>query len=198
MQANEPAIAYNKRKYSIDEYLELENASAEKSEYYKGEIFAMAGAGGQHNIITSNLLTNLGYKLKGKSCKPFGSDLRIHIEKNTLFTYPDISIICGEMKSLNNDDLNFLNPSIVLDVLSSSTKTYDGGSKFKLFRDIPTLKEYILVDSEAIGIEAFHINGHNLWELHEFNNIDETLYLPTIQVSLPLREIYEGTELLAL
>ena len=96
MELREPAKAYGKQHFSIEEYLEIENAATEKHEYYKGEIFAMSGAKLAHNIIWKNFFGSLAIKLKGKYCQPFGSDLRIHIESNTLFTYPDISIICGD------------------------------------------------------------------------------------------------------
>jgi len=194
MEVNEPAVAYKKQHYSIEEYLEMENAATEKHEYYNGEIFAMSGAKLEHNIVTSNLHGVLVQKLKGKPCRPFGSDLRIHIEKNTLFTYPDLSIICGEPESLNNDKMNFLNPSIIIEVASPATKDYDRGAKFKLYRDIPTLKEYILIDPLSVSIEAFSINGQGNWELKDYNNIDQNLEFSSIQISVELREIYEGTE----
>ena len=162
MDVKEPLPAYSKDRYTIEEYLEMENAAAEKHEYYKGEIFAMSGAKLTHNMIVTNIFGNLYSKLKGKPCRPFGSDMRIHIPANTLFTYPDISVMCGEIESRDNDDMNFLNPTVIIEVLSPSTKNYDRGEKFRLYRDIPSLKEYILVDSESISIEAFHINssGH--------------------------------------
>ncbi len=135
MEAKEPAVAYSKERTSIEEYLEMENASDEKHEYYKGEIFAMSGAKVPHNKIAGNLFIAIGQRLKGKKCKPYNSDQRIHIQSNTLFTYPDISIICGEVITLNNDDYNVLNPSVIIEVLSKSTKNYDRGEKFKLYRD---------------------------------------------------------------
>ncbi len=195
MEVNEPAVAYGKRKYSIEEYLELENVATEKHEYYQGEIFAMSGAKMAHNLRARNLLVSLTLKLRGKPCQPFGSDLRIHIEKNTLFTYPDISVICGEPMSLNNDGLNFLNPIIIFEVLSPSTRKYDREEKFKLYQDIPTLEEYILVEPEAILIEAWQINSQGIWEIKEYNDINETLELPSVAVSLELKDIYEGTQL---
>ena len=154
-ELREPAVAYGKYKYSIEEYLQMEEASDEKHEYYQGEIFAMAGAKVPHNMISVNLIKLLGQKLKGKSCEPFNSDQRIYIPQNSLFTYPDISIICGEIVTLNNDDWNIINPVVIIEVLSKATKNYDRGDKFKLYRDIVTLKEYILIDSETISIEAF-------------------------------------------
>jgi Uma2 family endonuclease len=137
----------------------------------------------------------LGQKLKGKSCKPFNSDQRIHIPENTLFTYPDISIVCGEIITKDNDDWNILNPSVIIEVLSQSTKSYDRGEKFRLYRSILTLKEYILVDSDSISIEAFRINAGGHWELEEYKTINEIVFLDTIQLSIPVAEIYEGTRL---
>ncbi len=195
MIINEPAIAYGKGKYSIEEYLELENAATEKHEYYRGEIFAMSGNKSQHNIVVRNLLTNLTNWLDGKPCQPFGSDARVHVEKNTLFTYPDVSVFCGGLESLNNDDFNFLNPTIIFEVLSDSTRDYNRNAKFKLYRDIPTLKEYVLVEPETISIEAFRINDSGFWELREYEDMQQSIKLRTIGVTLALKEIYKNTKL---
>lgn len=195
MEVHEPAVAYGKEKMSIEEYLEMENAAVEKSEYYKGEIFAMSGAKVPHNIIAGNLFIGLGLKLKGKKCKPFNSDQRIHIPSNTLFTYPDISIICGEIITLNNDDYNVLNPTVIIEVLSRSTKNYDRGEKFKLYRDIHTLKEYILVDSQSIHIEIFRLNENGHWELQEYNLLSDVIIIKAIDETVSLSEIYDGVRI---
>ncbi len=91
--------------------------------------------------------------------------------------------------------MNILNPSILIEVLSPSTKNYDRGDKFKLYRDIPTLKEYVLISSEDVGIECFRINQQGHWELEEYKTIDEVLEIPILQLSLPISEIYDGTRL---
>jgi Uma2 family endonuclease len=140
-------------------------------------------------------LISLGIKFKGKSCQPFGNDFRIHIPSSTLFTYPDISIFFSKVETLNNDEVDALNPSVLVEVLSPSTKTYDRGDKFKLNRDISSLKEYVLIDSESISIGAFSINKEGLWQLKEYKNLDEVLSLKSIGVSLTLTEIYEGAKL---
>ena len=195
MEVHEPAVAYGKQKISIEEYLEMENEAMEKHEYYQGEIFAMSGAKVPHNTVTKNLSGILFGKLKGKKCQPYGSDQRIHIPSNTLFTYPDISIICGEIITLNNDEYNVLNPSVIIEVLSKSTKNYDRGEKFKLYRDIPTLKEYVLVDSETIHIEVFRLNENNHWELEEYNSAENFLFIKVIDEKIDLSEIYEGVKI---
>lgn len=193
MEVREPLLAYGKKIFTIEEYLELERAAIEKHEYYQGEIFAMSGALLPHIIITGNTFSFLHQKLKGKSCRPFNSDMRTHVEKNTLFTYPDITVVCGEVNTLNSDNFNLINPTIIIEILSKSTKSYDRGDKFKLYRDVPTLKEYILINSEAIGVEAFRLNEKSHWELEEYKEIEDILQIPTLQLSIPLAEVYDDT-----
>ncbi len=173
----------------------MEKEALEKHEFFKGEIFAMAGAGARHNVIFSNLFTDIGMRLKGKPCKPYGSDMRIHVAKNTLFTYPDISIICGEIIPSELDEDTATLPTVLIEILSPSTKDYDRGGKFILYRDIPTLKEYIMVDSQAIFIEAYRVNERGHWELEEYRSVENILTILSVDVSMPLKEIYEGTKL---
>jgi Uma2 family endonuclease len=194
MEVREPDIAYARKKYTPEEYLALEDAAVEKHEYYQGEIFAMSGAKHDHNRMAKNILGALLTRLKGKPCEPYTSDSRIHIEKNTLFTYPDLSVICGGPLYLNGDELNLLNPTVIFEILSPSTKSYDRGEKFSLYRDIPTLKEYILADPDKILIEAFYINDRGYWALQEYRNITETLLLKSIKVAIKMSDIYEGTK----
>lgn len=193
----EPAPAYHKALYKIAEYLEMEREAEIKHEFYKGEIFAMAGAGATHNIITKNMLGELYATLKGKPCQPYGSDMRIHIPQNTLFTYPDISIICGDIKTSPEDENNdtAIEPIVLVEVLSPSTKSYDRGEKFKLYRDIPSLQEYILIDTESINIEIFSINATGHWELEEYKTLGGALKIKAINASISIADIYDGTKL---
>jgi Uma2 family endonuclease len=195
MDVNDPQIAYKKAKYSIEEYLAMEKESIEKHEYFQGEIFDRAGAGPRHNVIFKDLFIHLGNKLMGGPCQPYGSDMRIHITKNTLFTYPDISIICGDVVPSPFDEDTATDPVVLIEILSRSTKNYDRGDKFKLYRDIPTLKEYILVDSESINVEAFRLNKQEHWELEEYMSMSDILSIPTVNVAVPLEEIYLNAKL---
>jgi Uma2 family endonuclease len=196
MEVREPALAYRKQKYTIEEYLEMEELATEKHEYYQGEIFAMSGAKHQHNVVKKNIYSSLLSKLKGKPCQPWDSDSRVHIQKNTLFTYPDISVVCGDPEFLNNDEWNLLNPTVIIEILSPSTKNYDRGDKFNLYRDIPSLKEYILVEPEKISIEAFYINQNGQWELREYKNLNDILEIKAIQFAMPLMDVYEGSKII--
>ncbi|MDQ6844764.1 MAG: Uma2 family endonuclease [Bacteroidota bacterium] len=195
MEVKEPAHAYQKKSYSTEEYLEMENAATEKHEYYKGEIFAMSGAGARHNIISINIIVSLGNSLKGKSCQPYGSDMRIHIPENTLFTYPDISVICGDITTPKEDKNTATNPTAIIEILSPSTRDYDRGGKFMLYRAIPTLKEYILVEAESIHIEHFSINKEGLWQLKEYSRLDDQLILESLDVKLLLKDVYDRCKL---
>lgn len=195
MKVREPVVAYGKKKLSIEEYLEFERSSAEKHEYFQGEVFVMSGAGTRHNIIFSNLFTAIGIHLKGKPCRPYGSDMRVHIPENTLFTYPDISIFCGDLIILDSKEDTVIGPTIIIEILSPSTKNYDRGDKFKLYRAVPSLKEYILVDSQAINIEVFRINSTGHWELEEYKLLTEQLHFPSLELSVSLSDVYEGTKL---
>ncbi len=195
MEVKESDHAYQKKYYSIHEYLEMENEATEKHEYYKGEIFAMSGAGNRHNIISVNMIVSLGNSLKGKPCQPYGSDMRIHIPENTLFTYPDISIICGEIMTSKEDENTSTNPIVIIEILSPSTRNYDRGVKFMLYRAIPTLKEYVLVEAESIHVEQFGINKDGLWQLKEYSNKTDQLILESISVTLLLADVYDRCKL---
>ncbi|MDQ6901732.1 MAG: Uma2 family endonuclease [Bacteroidota bacterium] len=195
MEVKEPSPAYSKKFYSIAEYVQMENEAIEKHEYYQGEIFAMSGAGSRHNIISINIIISLGVSLKGKSCQPFGSDMRIHIPQNTLFTYPDISIICGDIINADEDENTAINPTVIFEILSPSTRNYDRGMKFMLYRAIPTLKEYILVEAESIHVEQFAINKEGLWQLKEFSNQQDQLTLESLDVKLLLKDMYDRCKL---
>ena len=125
MILHEPAVAYHKQKMTIEEYLAFENASSEKHEYYRGEVFAMSGGKINHNRIAGNTFSGINQFLIGKSCTPYNSDQRVYVEKNSLFTYPDISIFCNGINTWNNDQMNTLNPSVIIEVLSPGTKDYN-------------------------------------------------------------------------
>jgi Uma2 family endonuclease len=199
-EVREPATVDGKSVFTEAEYLEMERAAAERHEYYKGEIFrmyghgdllAMSGAADQHNEIFTNLFVGLGNRLKGSKCRPYGPDKRMYIPENTLYTYPDISIYCNAPVADPENDVS-TNPTVIIEILSPSTRNYDMGGKFQLYRDIPTLKEYILVDAAAIHVSAFRVNATRHWELEEYKAKQDVLQLNAVQVSIPLQEIYEG------
>lgn len=187
---NEPALQYDF--ISPETYLELERAATEKSEYYRGEIFAMSGASLAHNKVFSNIFGDISYKLKGKKCQPYGSDLRIHIPKNTLYTYPDISIICGDPELADEHFDTATNPSVIIELLSKSTRNIYQPDKFTLCRSIESLQEYIVIDTRKVHVEKHIRNADNSWQLTDHKLLSDSFSIDTVQISLPLRDIYEG------
>lgn len=155
----------------------------------------MAGAGKRDNVIFKNLFGELAYRLKGNSCQPYGSYLRVHIPENTLFTYPDISIFGKDILDTEDGTESVVQPSVIIEILSESTKHYDRGTKFKLYRDIPTLKEYILIDSEAVNVEVFRLSANGHWQLEEYKKQEDLLQIQTVSFEISLADIYNGTKL---
>lgn len=181
--------------YSAGEYLELEREAEYKSEYYKGEIFAMAGAGHNHNRIVENLSGECYIAFKGKSCRTYSSDQRIHIPENSLYTYPDLIIVCDKNQYLDDKKDTILNPSVIIEVLSESTEAYDRGQKFHFYRSILSLSEYVLINSRSLAAEVFRKNEEGFWVLaSEAYQLHDTLELATVGLTLSMADIYAQTE----
>jgi Uma2 family endonuclease len=188
-EVKEPAPKFNY--VSPEEYLEMERASVEKHEYYKGEVFTMSGASVPHNDIAYNINRLIAPFLHGKNCKIYGSDFRIHIPENSLYTYPDFSIVCGKAETSDVYTDNLTNPTVIIEILSKSTKGYDRGSKFHLYKSIRTLKEYITIDSLFVSVEIYTRQNNNSWNLTEFKNLPDSFHITTIGLTLFLNDIYD-------
>lgn len=187
------AISEVKKKYTQEEYLELERKAEFKSEYYQGEIFAMSGASLAHNKITINFLSVLSIRLKGKSCRPYGSDLRLHIPVNSLYTYPDITVVCGKEELLDNNFDTLLNPVFIAEVLSPTTRDYDTGGKFALYRSIESLKEYWTISSFEHRLQKYVKNeSNNTWILSETVNVKDSIQLESLELGVSMEELYDG------
>lgn len=174
-----------------EEYLATERMALEKHEYFLGEIFAMSGASFAHNDIFSNAFSELSSQLKGKNCKPYGSDLRIHIPKNSLYTYPDMSVICGKIQAVDNKFDTAINPSVLFEILSPSTQNYDQIAKFELYRDIDSLQEYIMIRSDKVQVLKYVRNTDNSWLLTVYKSIDDIFSIDSLGVQLYLETIYD-------
>ena len=181
-------------RYTLEEYLARERVAEYKSEFYRGEIFAMAGGSPRHNRICRNLLTALHTRLRGQPCEPFGSDQRLRIPPVGLSTYPDISIICGELQQEMFDHDASVNPRVLIEVLSDSTERYCRGKKFHLYQQLESLREYILVAQDEPLIERYVRQENDAWLLTTFQGLEAELDFPTVGCSIPLAEIYEGVK----
>ncbi len=179
---------------TVDEYFAFEDASLEKHEYYKGEIFAMAGASFIHNQIVANTLSEIALHLRDKNCQVLPSDLKIQVEANSLFTYPDLSILCEKPKFYNDRVDTITNPAVLIEILSPSTMDYDRGGKFALYRKIASLQEYILISSTEYRFEKFVRQNDINWLLSEVRNPDETVSIETIEFSIFLSQLYRNVD----
>jgi Uma2 family endonuclease len=186
--------AQSKTMLTAEEYLEAERTAEYKSEYYRGEIFAMAGAGNNHNIITANVIGMLYGKCRVRGCTVYPSDMRLHIPETGLYTYPDVMVVCGRKEFTDEKKDTVTNPVLIVEVLSGSTESYDRGRKFGFYRSIPSLREYLLLDSQRVMAEKYLKNDAGLWELHESPGLSGAVQLASVGVDLPLQEVYEGTE----
>ncbi len=177
-----------------EEYLEIEREAEFKSEYYNGEIFALAGAGLSHNIISLNIASLLLNKLRDKNCFVFNNDMRLSVISHKLYTYPDIMVICGEMKFLDEKKDTVLKPILIIEVLSKSTESYDRGKKFEFYRSIHSLNEYVMISSDHYLVEVYSKNENNLWVLTDEKNPDSSIKFSSVSLQIPLKEIYSKVE----
>src|SRR5215475_2138813 len=134
-----------RQRYTPEEYLALERQARCKSGYYAGEILPMAGASRWHNLIVANIVGELSLQLKGRFCTTYPSDMRVKVSATGLYTYPDVTVICGEPRFEDNQQDTLLNPTLIVEVLSESTEAYDRGGKFAHYRKLPSLMEYVLI-----------------------------------------------------
>lgn len=179
----------SKQQLTREDYFALEETSAEKHEFYQGEIFAMAGGTFNHAAISVNIVSALKQKLRGKSCQPTSSDMRIETP-NGLISYPDATIFCGKPE-LTENQCALLNPKVIIEVLSPSTRLYDQSDKFLLYRAIPSFTDYLLIDSEKVHVQHFRKMGLHEWLLHEYFEMPDMIDFKAIQLTVSLTEIYE-------
>lgn len=188
------AVASTVPRLSEAEYLALERAAPFKSEFLDGEMFAMAGGSPMHSLIAANIIRELGMKLKGRACRRFTSDLRLKVEAAGLFTYSDVSVICGALEFAAGTDDTVVNPTLLIEVLSDSTEAYDRGEKFLHYRQMPSLKEYLLVSQRLSRIEQFLRRPNDEWALRTAEGGEATLSLPSLEVTLDLNEAFAGVD----
>jgi Uma2 family endonuclease len=186
-----------KRRYTPDEYLALERASETKHEFYAGEIFAMGGASEGHVLIVNNLVASFVTQFRGRPCKTYSNDMRVKIDSTGLYTYPDLAILCGDPLFDERYKDTLLNPQVIVEVLSPSTEAYDRGKKFEHYRQLESLREYLLVAQDRPHVEHYRRQNGGEWILSEASSLDASLNLPTLECQIALREVYDKVDLTA-
>ena len=180
---------------SPEEYITLErkaipDANTVRSEYVNGKIVAMSGASRAHNLISGNIFGELRNHLKGSECEAYKGEMRVSTPSTSSYFYPDVVVVCGEPRFEDDVFDTLLNPIVIVEMLSPSTETYDRGEKFSHYRQLESLKEYIIVSQDKVNIERY-LRKPDEWGYTSFQEINDVLSLTSIQCELPLQEIYE-------
>jgi len=180
------------RPITLAEYEARERTALTKSEYYRGEMFAMAGCSLEHSLIATNFLGEARQLLKGKPCVPYNSDLRIKVEASGLYTYPDASIVCGPPQMDSEVAGTVLNPSVIVEVLFESTESYDRGKNSSHYRRLASLRELILISPSEPLVEMYSRRADETWSFIEYRSMSDTLVIESVGVAIPLLEIYRN------
>jgi Uma2 family endonuclease len=180
-----------KQSRTPEAYLEFERASEERHEYLDGEVFLLAGTSNNHNLIQANTLASLHAQLRQHPCFVYPSDMRLKVSRTGLYTYPDISIVCGTPKIEDEHLDTLLNPTLIVEVLSSSTERYDRGKKFQHYRALESLQEYVLISQDTYQIERYLRQSDGQWLFSDASGEDPTLELRSVPCTLLLVDVYE-------
>jgi Uma2 family endonuclease len=177
-----------------EEYLAIERKAEGKSEYYKGEMFAMAGASRQHDRIVANLIRRLGNALDGTKCEVYTSDMRVSVSATGLYTYPDATVVCGEAEFADEHFDVLLNPIVLCEVQSPSTQNYVKGTKYDHYRAISSLREYVVIAQDTLHIMHHRRRKDGTWVLRDIRDPDEKLKLSSVGCELSVADIYQNVE----
>ncbi|MFP4063297.1 MAG: Uma2 family endonuclease [Halochromatium sp.] len=181
---------------SFDDWLAIERtATDQRSEYVAGEVFAMAGGSEEHNLIVANLVRELGNQFKGRPCRVYASDMKVHIAEADVGTYPDVMVICGERQFHDGRRDVVTNPTLIVEVLSDSTEAYDRGDKFRHYRSLDSLQAYLLLSQSRMQAELFIGQADGTWMLSSYQEPSASIRLPMLEVELSLAEVYDKVEL---
>lgn len=179
-----------KRRYSPEEYVALERVSEQRHQFYRGQIFAMSGGNARHSRVSVNLVRHLDQRLQGGDCEVYDKDMRIKVNANGLYTYPNASVVCGNAQFEDEKKDTLLNPLVIFEVLSPSTADYDRGTKFELYRGLASLREYVIVAQEQAYIEHHVKQPDGSWLLSEIRGLEQSLSVVAAGCTLPLGDIY--------
>ncbi len=176
--------------FTAEQYLALEDMSETKHEYYDGKIYDFAGGSPDHNLIAANLIIALGQQLANTPCRVFGSDMRVLVEASELYTYPDVAVVCAKLEYDARSKITITNPLILVEVLSPSTRAYDREDKLNFYKQIPSLREVILVESERPQAEVFRRAARGKWVRENYDGLDAVIVLKAARATIPLRQVY--------
>jgi len=177
-----------------EQYLEIERKAERKSEYWNGEMFAMAGATEPHNLVATNTASLAFAQLRTKNCRVYRSDMRVQVAANAMYAYPDIVIVFGKPQCLDGHQDTLLNPKVIVEVLSPSTEAYDRGRKFEHYRQIESLEQYLLLSQEQMRAELYSRQPGGQWLITFATRPEEFVELSSVSCRLSLAECYEKVD----
>ena len=180
-------------KLTPQEYLAKERAAEFKSEFYRGEMFAMAGASRRHNLIALNVAAEVRQALKLRPCEVYPSDMRVRVEETGLYTYPDVVVVCGEPEFEDDEVDTLLNPTLLVEVLSKSTEGYDRGAKARQYRTLPSLQEHVLISQDRIDIESMVRQSGDEWLFRQTTTL-ATVTFASLDITIDVAEIYRNVD----
>jgi Uma2 family endonuclease len=192
---NKPMVVQDKTRLSFGDFLEQEAKAEFRSEYHDGESRPMAGGTTEHNQIALNLSSPLIVAFRGQPHRVFMNDVALWIPSYRKSTYPDLMIVDGEIKRLETRFNVILNPTVIIEVLSESTEGYDRGDKFKLYRSLPSFREYILISQTMIHVDQFVKTEDGHWLLTDYDGEDGVLKLKTVPFEVTLKDLYDKVTL---
>jgi Uma2 family endonuclease len=178
-----------KPRFTEQEYLDLERTAHQKSEYYRGQIFAMAGATPRHSQIATNTSVALHSALKGTGCIVYDSDLHLYIPATGLYSYADATVVCGGLQTKPGDPNVAINPRLIAEVLSPSTQNYDRGDKFGHYRSIPSFQEYLLMSQEEVFATHYWLHDRE-WSLKDYRSLQDVIRLGSVPAAISMADIY--------
>ena len=179
-----------KEYYTKQEYLEMESLAEYKSEYYNGEIFAMSGGSPKHSTICFNMIRELGEAIYTKDCTGFESNMKLEIAEADAFVYPDAMVVCGEVELAGHTNDVITNPVLIVEVLSPGTESFDRGKKFEYYRNISSLKEYVIVSQNEPMVESYFKQDKNTWIYMVAQGLDKTIIFKSLEYEIVLEKIY--------
>jgi Uma2 family endonuclease len=177
--------------WTVEAYLAFERSAPQRHEYLGGKIYAMAGASAAHNLIMGNAYASLHAQLRKRPCTVYPSDMRLKVSRTGLYTYPDISVICGEPQFEDDQHDILLNPTVIIEVLSPSTEMYDRGKKFQHYRTLASLQEYLLIAQDSYRVEHYTRQANDQWLLSDVSGADASILLASIECTLLVADLHE-------
>ncbi|MEM6343416.1 MAG: Uma2 family endonuclease [Bacteroidota bacterium] len=181
-------------RFTLQEYLKMEQESEVRHEFHNGEVFAMAGGTYNHSVIGSNALAIIHGACAKNACIPFNGDMKVEIQHSNKYLYPEVSVVCGKVELSEKTSHAITNPVLIAEVLSESTEGYDRGAKFRYYQQLSSFREYLLIDQASPVVTVYYLNDQGVWEMRNYMGLDAKFTLRSLAVEISLETLYLNTQ----